>query len=180
MPVLIDTVSYSIIFSLIFRESGGVANNVLSVFGIQPLHWITVGYLARAVIIFAVTWRWTGYNSVIMLSGLQNVPGELNEAAAIDGASTFVRFIRITIPELKPVIIFSIINSINGTMQLFTEPNLLTVNGGPVNKTMTIVLYLYNTGFKSFNFGVASAGSYILAIMIIILALTQLRLTREK
>lgn len=180
MPVLIDTVSYSIVFSLIFRENGGFANNMLGILGIQPLHWLSVGYLAKAVIIVAVTWRWTGYNSVIMLSGLQNVPGELYEAASIDGASAVVKFIKITIPELKPVIVFSIINSINGTLQLFTEPNLLTGNGGPVNKTLTMVLYLYNTGFKSFNFGVASAGSYVLAIIIVVLALVQLRLTREK
>lgn len=120
----------------------------------------------------------TGYNSIIMLSGLQNIPGELYEAASIDGAGAFVKFMKITIPQLKPVIIFSVFNSINGTIQLFTEPQLLT-QGGPSNATMTAVLYLYQTGFKNFNFGVASAGSYIIAIIVAILTLIQLRVTKE-
>lgn len=177
MPVLIDAVSYSIIFSLFFNENGGLVNNLLNVFGIGSQRWFSNGFLAMAVIMFAVTWRWTGYNSVIVLSGLQNIPEDLYEAASIDGANTFVKFWRITIPELKPVIVFSVFNSINGTLQLFTEPNLLT-QGGPANSTMTAVLYLYQTGFKSFNFGVASAGSYILAIIIGVLTLIQFRATK--
>lgn len=178
MPVLIDTVSYSIIFSLFFNENGGLINNMLNAFGIASLKWFQSGPLAMFVIMFAITWRWTGYNSVIMLAGLQNISGDLYEAADIDGANSFVKFWRITIPQLKPVIIFSVFNSINGTLQLFTEPQLLT-QGGPANSTLSSVLYLYNTGFKSFNFGVASAGSYILAIIIAILTFLQFRATKE-
>lgn len=178
MPVLIDAVSYSIIFSLFFNENGGFVNNILNVFGLPSLTWFQSGPLAMTVIILAITWRWTGYNSIIMLSGLQSIPNDLYEAASIDGANTFVKFMRITIPQLKPVIIFSVFNSINGTLQLFTEPNLLT-SGGPDNSTLTSVLYLYQTGFKAFNFGVASAGSYILAIIIAILTLIQFRVTKE-
>ena len=179
MPVLIDAVSYTIIFSLFFNENGGLINNMLNVFGIASLKWFQSGPLAMFVIMFAITWRWTGYNSVIMLAGLQNISADLYEAADIDGANSFVKFWRITIPQLKPVIIFSVFNSINGTLQLFTEPQLLT-QGGPANSTLSAVLYLYNTGFKSFNFGVASAGSYILAIIIAILTLLQFRATKEK
>ena len=178
MPVLIDTVRYSIIFSLFFNENGGLINNMLNAFGIASLKWFQSGPLAMFVIMFAITWRWTGYNSVIMLAGLQNISGDLYEAADIDGANSFVKFWRITIPQLKPVIIFSVFNSINGTLQLFTEPQLLT-QGGPANSTLSSVLYLYNTGFKSFNFGVASAGSYILAIIIAILTFLQFRATKE-
>ena len=178
MPVLIDSVSYTIIFSLFFNENGGLINNMLNVFGIASLKWFQSGPLAMFVIMFAITWRWTGYNSVIMLAGLQNISADLYEAADIDGANSFVKFWRITIPQLKPVIIFSVFNSINGTLQLFTEPQLLT-QGGPANSTLSAVLYLYNTGFKSFNFGVASAGSYILAIVIAILTLLQFRATKE-
>ena len=178
MPVLIDAVSYSIIFSLFFNENGGLINNMLNALGIASQPWFSNGFLAMTVIIFAVTWRWTGYNSVIVLSGLQNISEDLYEAASIDGANYFIKFWKITIPELKPVILFSVFNSINGTLQLFTEPNLLT-QGGPANSTMTAVLYLYQTGFKSFNFGVASAGSYILAIIIGVLTLIQFRATKE-
>jgi lactose/L-arabinose transport system permease protein len=178
MPVLIDAVSYSIIFSLFFNENSGFVNNLIGTFGISAQHWFSNSVLSMTVIILALTWRWTGYNSIIMLSGLQNIPGELYEAASIDGASPFVQFMKITIPQLKPVIIFSVFNSLNGTLQLFTEPQLLT-QGGPANSTMTAVLYLYQTGFKNFNYGVASAGSYILAIVIAILTLLQFRVTKE-
>lgn len=178
MPVLIDAVSYSIVFSLLFSENGGFINSTLKLIGIGPQQWFSSGPLAMSLIIVALTWRWTGYNSVIMLSGLQNISNDLYEAASIDGANAFVKFWKITIPELKPVIVFAVFNSINGTIQLFTEPQLLT-QGGPANATMTTVLYLYQTGFKNFNFGVASAGSYILAIIIAILTLLQLRATKE-
>ena len=179
MPVLIDAVSYSIVFSLLFSENGGFINSTLKAMGLTPLQWFSSGPLAMALIIIALTWRWTGYNSVIMLSGLQNIPNDLYEAASLDGANAFQKFWRITIPQLKPVIVFSVFNSINGTLQLFTEPQLLT-QGGPANETMTTVLYLYQTGFKSFNFGVASAGSYILAIIIAVITLLQLHVTKEE
>jgi lactose/L-arabinose transport system permease protein len=178
MPVLIDAVSYSVVFSLLFSENGGFVNNILNVFGISSQNWFSSGPLAMSVIMLALTWRWTGYNSVIMLSGLQNISNDLYEAASIDGANTFMKFWKITIPELKPVLLFSVFNSINGTLQLFTEPNLLT-SGGPANSTMTAVLYLYKVGFKQFNFGIASAGSYILAILIAVLTFIQLHVTKE-
>lgn len=178
MPVLIDAVSYSIIFSLFFNENGGFVNSILKVFGMSSLHWFSSGPLAMTVIILALTWRWTGYNSIIILSGLQNISADLYEAADIDGATSIVKFWKITVPQLKPVIMFCVFNSINGTLQLFTEPQLLT-QGGPANATMTSVLYLYQTGFKNFNFGVASAGSYILAIIIAIMTLIQFRVTKE-
>ncbi len=178
LPVLIDAVSYSIVFSMFFNADGFV-NSLLNVFGIPDLSWYTVGTLAQLVIVIAVTWKWTGYNAIILLSGLQNIPAELYEAAFIDGANTFQKFMRITIPELKPIILFTTIMSVNGSLQMFTEPNLLT-HGGPVNLTSTIVLYLYNIGFKNFNFGVAASGSYILAFMIAVLTYIQLRVTREE
>jgi lactose/L-arabinose transport system permease protein len=178
MPVLIDSVSYSIVFMLLFSENGGFINSMISTLGGSPQKWFSSGPLAVLLIILALTWRWTGYNSLIMLAGLQNISPDLYEAASIDGANSFVKFWKITIPQLKPVIIFSIFNSMNGTLQLFTEPQLLT-QGGPANATLTTVLYLYQVGFKNFNFGVASAGSYILAVIIAIFTLIQLRVTRE-
>ena len=179
MPVLIDAVSYTIIFSLFFNENGGLINNMLGFANISPQHWFSSGPLAMSVIIIALLWKWTGYNCIIILSGLQNISPDLYEAASIDGANAFVKFMKITIPQLKPVLIFSIFNSISGTLQLFTEPQLIT-HGGPANSTMTIVYYLYQTGFKNFNFGVASAGSYILAIIIAVCTLIQFRVTKEE
>ncbi len=180
MPVLIDTVSYSIVFKLFFNNSDtAIMNSLLSILNVGPLEWFNVGMLSKIMIIVAVTWRWTGYNTIIILGGLQNISADLYEAASIDGAGKIKQFLNITIPGVKPVLTYSIILSINGILQLFTEPNLIT-KGGPINQTLTIVQYLYNTGFKSNNYGVASAGAYILAIMIAILTFIQMRVTREE
>lgn len=179
MPVLIDTVSYSIVFLLFFNNNpDAIVNGLLRAVGMGPLAWLNDGALSKIVIIAAVTWRWTGYNTVILLGGLQNISADLYEAAAIDGASPIRRFFSITIPGIKPVLTFCVILSINGILQLFTEPNLIT-KGGPTNETLTIVQYLYNTGFSAFNYGVAAAGSYILAVMMGILAFVQMKLTKE-
>ena len=122
--------------------------------------------------------RSTGYNAIIILSGLQNISADLYEAASIDGATRIEQFFKITLPCVKPVLLFSVILSVNGILQLFTEPNLIT-GGGPVNGTLTIVQYLYNSGFVAFNYGVASAGAYILATMIGVLTFIQMKVTKE-
>ena len=179
-PVLIDAVSYSIVFGLFFSNSpSSLANTILSLFGLEAVEWVNAIWPARILIVLALTWRWTGYNSIIILGGLQNISRDLYEAAEIDGAGPVKQFFSITIPSIKPVILFSVVLSVTGTLQLFTESNLIT-NGGPVNSTLTIVQYLYNIGFKAFNYGVASAGAYVLAIMIGILTFIQMRVTREK
>lgn len=180
LPILIDTVSYSIEFSLLFNnKETGLVNIFLGMIGIGAQPWMNDGTLAKAVIVAAVTWRWVGYNMIILLSGLQAIPQELYEAASIDGAGRIKKFLYITIPGVWPVLIFAIILAVNGTLQLFTEPYLIT-NGGPLNKTMTIVQYLYNMGFKKFNYGVASAGAYILAVAIAILTFMQLKVSRRE
>lgn len=177
MPILIDTVSYSIVFRLFFNTENGMINNLIRGLGGTGPDWLNVGVLAKIVIIFAMTWRWTGYNTVMILGGLQSISNDLYEAAAIDGANKRQQFLSITIPGIKPVLLFSVILSVTGTLQLFTEPYLLTY-GGPMNATLTMVPYLYKIGFKTFNFGAASAGSYVLAIMIGILTFLQLKVTK--
>lgn len=180
MPILIDAVSYSIIFSLLFNNNeGGFINGIIMALGGQPLEWMNNGWLAKLVIVTAVTWRWTGYNMIMILGGLQNISADLYEAAAIDGAGKVKQFLAITIPGVKPVLLFSVVLSVTGVLQLFTEPNLIT-HSGPSNETLTIVQYLYNVGFKQFNFGVSAAGAYILAIMVGILTWIQLKVTREE
>ena len=178
MPVLLDAVSYSIVFGMFFNYENGIVNNVIRLLGGDGLQWLNLGWLAKTVLIIAITWRWTGYNTVIMLSGLQNIPEDLYEAASIDGAGRIRQFFAITVPGLKQVLIFAVILSVNGMLQLFTEPYLLT-GGGPVNETLTIVQYLYKKGFKSFDFGVASAGSYILVLIIAALTFLQIKVTKE-
>lgn len=178
IPVLIDAVSYSVIFSLLFNDQGFI-NSAISAVGIVPASWYTSPGLATMMIVIAQTWKWTGYNTIIILSGLQGIPGELYEAAAIDGASRVQRFLRITIPQLRNMIILVMVTSVNGAVQMFTEPNIIT-HGGPTGSTTTVMLYLYNMGFKNFNFGIACAGSYVVVAIVVILTLVQMRAGKEK
>lgn len=178
LPALIDLVTYSLVFSLIFNERSGLINQALEAMGVGPLAWSSDGFWAKVMIVCAITWRWTGYNSIILLSGLQMISKELYEAASIDGAGKIVTFFRITIPQLKPVLLFCMIMSTIGTLQLFTEPYVLT-QGGPNNETMTAIYYLYQTGFQSFNFGLASAGAYIITFIIALLSYLQIRLSNR-
>lgn len=178
MPILLDSVSYSIVFSMFFNNENGLVNNMIRAIGGTGPQWLNVGWLAKSVLIIAISWRWTGYNTVILLSGLQNISNDLYEAASIDGAGRIRQFFSITIPGLKPVLLFAVILSVNGMLQLFTEPYLLT-GGGPVNETLTIVQYLYKEGFKSFNFGASSAGSYVLVVIIAVMTYLQIKLTKE-
>lgn len=178
IPVLIDAVSYSVIFSMLFNDQGFV-NNILAKIGITDISWYTNGWLATMMIVVAQTWKWTGYNTIIVLSGLQNIPSELYEAAAIDGAGRVQQFLAITIPQLKHIILLVMITSVNGAIQMFTEPNIIT-HGGPTGSTTTVMLYLYNMGFKNFNFGIACAGSYVVVALVMILTLMQLKVGKEK
>ena len=177
LPVMVDLVTYSVIFSLIFSERYGIVNQSLAAIGLGPVEWRSDAVWARVLIVVALTWRWTGYNAVIILSGLQNIPGELHDAASVDGAGRLTRFLRITVPLLRPVILFCAVLSTIGTLQLFTEPYILT-SGGPDNATLTGFYYLYETAFGSFDFGLAAAGTYVIATIIAVMSYAQIRLTR--
>lgn len=135
---------------------------------------------ARVVIIAAITWRWTGYNMIFYLSAMQNIDPSIYEAASIDGASKIRQFFKITVPMLKPILLFTAIISTNGTLQLFDEVVNIT-NGGPGNSTMTISQYIYNLSFVyTPNFGYAATVSYAIVIMVAILAFLQLKVGGEK
>jgi lactose/L-arabinose transport system permease protein len=177
LPVMVDLVTYSVIFSVIFSERYGIVNQALAAIGLGPVEWRSDAVWARVLIVVALTWRWTGYNSVIILSGLQNIPRELHDAASVDGAGRLTRFLRITVPLLRPVILFCAVLSTIGTLQLFTEPYILT-SGGPDNATLTGFYYLYETAFGSFDFGLAAAGTYVIATIIAVMSYAQIRLTR--
>lgn len=177
LPALIDLVTYSIIFSLLFNESNGVVNQLLQGIGIGAIPWRTDATWAKVMIIIVITWRWLGYNAIILLSGMQNIPDEVYEAADIDGANAIQKFRRITVPMLKPILLFCTLLSTIGTLQLFAEPMILT-GGGPTHGTSTVMLYLYDKAFGSFNFGLASAGAYIVTTIIGILSYIQIKVTR--
>lgn len=176
-PVLVDAVTYTIAFQLIFNPNSGMMNYILHLVGITPVNWLENSWAARLAIFLVVTWRWTGYNAIIILSGLQTIPEEVYESAVMDGAGRVRTFFQITLPLLQPVLLFCTILSTVGTLQLFTEPYILT-GGGPGNATETPMLYLYNIGFQNYNFGLASAGTYILTTIIAVLSYFQIRISR--
>ena len=160
------------IVELLFQERG-VINFLLSIINIGPVMWLTQTWPARFLIMLIMTWRWTGYNMIIILAGLQSIPNDYYEAATIDGANAFHKFVNITIPMLKPVILFSTILSTIGTLNLFTEPYLLT-NGGPNNSTISLGLYIYRQAFQSINLTYAATIS--VAILVIVGVLSRLQM----
>ncbi len=176
LPCATGLVAYSMIFRTLFTYDGMV-NSVLMNFGIlkEPVNWLNEPTTAKAVIILGLIWRWTGYNMVFFLSGMQGIEYSIYEAARIDGANMFQQLIKITIPLLKPIILVTGIMSTNGTLQLFDESVNLT-RGGPANMTITMSHYIYNTMFtKNPNFGYAAAMSFVILIMVAILSAIEMK-----
>ena len=179
LPCATSLVSYSMIFRSLFANDG-LVNTLLRNIGAQPVMWFANAWTARIVIIIALIWRWTGYNMVFYLSGLQNIEYSVYEAARIDGATPRQILFKITVPLLKPTILLTTITSTNGTLQLFDESLNLT-NGGPGKSTMTMSHYIYNTSFvQSPNFGYAAAMSIVILVMVAVLALIQMKVGDER
>ena len=176
LPCVTSLVAYSTIFKSLFANDGFINALLLNLNIIeQPIAWITDPTFARILIILAITWRWTGYNMVFYLAGLQSIDDSVYEAASIDGATGFQKFRYMTLPLLKPIILFTTINSTIGTLQLFDETMNIT-QGGPANATITISQYIYNLLFKyQPNFGYAAAVSYVIVVLIVILSFIQLK-----
>jgi lactose/L-arabinose transport system permease protein len=174
-PVVVGEVAYSAVFRLLFNGDFGAVNGTLGALGLPTVAWLTEGWSAMVVVMLAITWRWTGYNAVIILAGLQNIPRDLYEAAAVDGIPRWRQHLSITLPLLRPVILFALVLSIIGTMQLFAEPWLIT-SGGPGNATETLGTYLYKQGFRAMNFGYASTVAYAMALMAALFSAIQITL----
>jgi len=163
LPNIICIVVISVMFLLLYDYDYGLINYVLSLLGFNKIPWLVSEEWSKISLILMISWRWTGYNMIIILAGMQAIPEEIYEAARIDGASQTATFFKITIPLLRPVLIFCYILMIIGLLQLFTEPYVLT-RGGPQNSSLTIVHYLFKQGFEYFRLGYASAIAYILFI----------------
>ncbi|AQX55676.1 sugar ABC transporter permease [Priestia flexa] len=178
LPAVTSLVAYSILFSIILQDEG-IMNTLLGFIGIDPIQWLGDPFWAKVSIIVAMTWRWTGYNMVIFLAALQSLSHEVYEAADLDGANRFQKFFHVTVPQLKPVILFATILSTIGTLQLFDEPFNLT-KGGPADSTMTLGLYIYQNGFEYFDFGYASAVAYVVVLLVGVLTFFQFKFTGDK
>ncbi|MFA9398657.1 MAG: carbohydrate ABC transporter permease [Clostridiaceae bacterium] len=188
LPAVTSLVAYTILFKMMFSYDGFINTGLLNLHIINnPIPWLTDPIWAKITVIIAMTWRWTGYNMIFYLSALQNVPGELYEAADIDGANKFQQFFKITIPMLKPIILFTTVMSTIGTLQLFDEPMNLAASGtasatiGPGNSLLTMSVYIYNLCFKFMpNFGYAATLSYIIVFIVALLSFIQFKVAGDK
>ena len=179
-PVVVGEVAYAAVFRLMFSEDLGIVNKSLSAIGLPEVAWFSSPTAATILIIMAVTWRWAGYNAIIILSGLQSIPDDVYEAATLDRVSKVRQFLHITLPLLRPVILFCVVLSVIGTMQLFVEPFLITNRGGPGGATETLGLFLYRQGFQSANFGYASAVAYTIAALAVVISVLNMWAGRER
>ncbi|HAL61659.1 MAG TPA: hypothetical protein DCP08_04530 [Chloroflexi bacterium] len=173
-PYVTSMIAAGFTFRLLLENKGGLFNVALNMLGLPGIPWLENVWWARVSLCLLVVWGWLGYNMVIMLAGLQTIPRELTEAALIDGASPVQAFFYITIPLLRPVILFSVILSTMGSFGLFNEVMALT-GGGPMRATLTTLVQIYNEAFGNFRFGRASAQAYVYFALIFVLTLLQFR-----
>jgi len=177
MPSITPMVAIAVVFGLLYGTDTGFLNYILTSIGLEKIAWIGSQEWSKVSVAILVFWRWTGYNMLLMLAGLQGIDPEYYEAAKIDGAGPFQRMRHITLPLMRPVIIFCIITSLIGTVYMFDEVFVLT-GGGPGTSSTTFGLYVFNTSFRYFKFGYASAVSYVVAILVFLVSLLILRMRK--
>ncbi|MBI3195619.1 MAG: sugar ABC transporter permease, partial [Ignavibacteriae bacterium] len=155
-PVVTTLVAVAVVWRFMYHPRFGMLNYLLSFVGIEPVDWLGDPTWAMPAIILMSVWKGYGYNMIIFIAGLQNIPNELFEAARIDGANAWQQFKNITLPMLAPTTVFVSIITMIGNFQLFTEPYVMT-QGGPLNSTLSIVLLMYQQGFRWWNLGYSAA-----------------------
>lgn len=176
LPVLTSLVVVGVVFQLILSPEG-LINAGLGALGLPALDWLESEYLALPALLILATWRWVGLNILYFTTGLANIPQELYDAAAVDGASGFRRFLHISLPLSKPIILFVMVLTLINGFQLFVEPFILWTGGeSPGGGGLSIVILLYRTAFTSFNLGYAAAIGVVLALIILVISAIQLRL----
>ena len=181
LPLVVSLVVASQVFGLMLGNPFGLVNEVLSRIGIARVNFLHEPNLTLLVLVVLITWKYIGNDLVIMLAGLQSIPPELNEAALVDGASPLQIFFRITIPLMRPVILFDIVLTTISTFNIFAEPySLFGITGGVNQSGLVTGLLLYRTSFNFFKFGYGSAMAYIVGFIIFILSLIQLRLGTQE
>jgi ABC-type sugar transport system permease subunit len=176
LPVVVGAAVIAIMFVLVFDESYGVLNTYLvKPAGLTPIRWLRDPSWSLPAIILLGLWRYVGINSLYFIVGLSNIPKELHEAAALDGASRWHTFRSITLPLLRPVMLFVVVIAIIGSYKLFAEPLILFGGPGPSDAAMTTMVYLYVTAFQSVRFGYAATIGYSLVLIMAVLSVLQLR-----
>jgi multiple sugar transport system permease protein len=178
VPVVTTLVAVAIVWRFIYHPKYGILNYFLGLFGVNPIDWLGNPDWAMPAIILLAIWKNFGYNMIIFIAGLQNIPQHLYEAAVIEGANRWQQFKTITLPLLAPTTLFVSIITMIGFFQLFAEPYIMT-QGGPLNSTLSIVQYMYREGFRWWNMGYSAAIAFILFLIIFSGTLIQFKLQKE-
>lgn len=180
VPVLTSAVAVAFIWQWIFNPDVGVLDAILNVFGIPAIGWLTDPHWAMPALAIMSIWKSAGYYAVILFAALQGVPKVLHEAAALDGATSWRRFLNITIPMIAPALLFVTVISVIGSFQVFDQVFLVTNNGGPGTSTYVYNLHLYNNAFQYFRMGYASAMAYFLFAVLFVITYLQIRVGRSR
>ena len=178
LPVITSIVAIAVVWRFLLNPDVGLINMLLSRIGIQGPPWLADPALAMPSIIAMAVWRNLGFAMIVFLAGLQAIPKTLYEAAAIDGAGRWQSFRFVTLPGLRPTILFMTVITTIGYLQLFEEPFVMT-GGGPLDKTLSVTMYMYQQGFTFFHQGYASAVAYVLFVIVAIVAFLQFKFLRS-
>lgn len=179
LPVVTTLVAVAVMWRYLYHPRYGLLNYALDGLGIDPIDWLGDPVLAMPAIILMAAWKNFGYNMIIFVAGLQSIPDSLYEAARMDGANRWQQLRYVTIPMLAPTFLFVGIITMIGYFQLFAEPYIMT-QGGPSNATLSVVLFMYEQGFRWWNLGSAAAIAFVLFVVILAVTLLQLRLQRGR
>ncbi|KJV36542.1 carbohydrate ABC transporter permease [Luteibacter yeojuensis] len=177
-PVVTTVVAVAVIWRYLFNTKYGLVNYTLDSIGMPTVDWLGDPHWAMPTIILFAVWKNFGYNMIIFMAGLQAIPGDLYEAARIDGASAWAQFRHITLPMLKPTMVMVGILTVSGYFQLFAEPYVMT-EGGPLQSTTSVLYLMYEEGFKWWNLGSASAVAFILFVIMFVVTAAMLRLSKR-
>jgi multiple sugar transport system permease protein len=179
-PVVTTVVAVAIVWRYIYHPRFGLANMLLGAFGIHPIDWLGDPHWAMPAIILLAVWKNFGYNMIIFIAGLQNIPEELYEASRIDGAGPLQQFRHITLPMLAPTFLFVGVITAIGYFQLFAEPYVMTPEGGPLDSTISVVMLMYKEGFRWWSMGYAAAIAFVLFIVMAAATALQMSLRRGR
>ncbi|WP_246019429.1 carbohydrate ABC transporter permease [Saccharothrix australiensis] len=185
LPNVISVAAVALVFAQLYGRDFGVVNHLLGLVGVDPVDWRGETWASHLAVSSIVMWRWTGYNALIYLAAMQSVPRDRYEAALLDGASRWRLFRSVTLPSIRPTILFTVVVSTIGGLQLFVEPQLFDPGGtalgtgGTDRQFQTLVMYLYEKGFRLFDAGYSAAIAWVLFLLILVVALVNFTLARR-
>lgn len=177
-PYVTSVVATAVVWRILFNQRFGLINRSLAAVGIAPVDWLGDPHVSIPAILLFVTWKIFGYNMIVFTAALSAVPGELIEAARLDGAGRWGRFRHVTLPAIGPTLLLATVMSVAGFLQIFAEPYVMTL-GGPAQSTTTVLYFMFDEGFKWWNLGQASAVAFVLFLMILAVTIVQTRIGRR-